>query len=169
MQYLMCFAVWRGLAYQPFWPRLRTSLYVVTWMLCAYAVIEVLSQQNPFLVLYPEEQPAIRAGVMRVRSVFFHPIAFGCYLSLIFPLVLTDTLGEPRPARRAVLGVLCVVIAVCGLLTISRAPIAGILGGGLLVAFEYARHQRSRRFRIVRAGLAVAAVSVGLILFLPGG
>ena len=73
-----------------FWPRLRTVLFLATAFACFYAVAEEITHYNIFLSFYPTEELVMRGDILRVRSTFFHPIAFGTYLALIYPFLVVD-------------------------------------------------------------------------------
>lgn len=105
-----------------FWRQLRNALYVVTLLTCLFAFYEVYTGTNPLLPLIPDSTLDFRAGILRCRSTFFHPIAYACYLNLIFPFVLIDFLGAKRIERRLATGALGILILVAALLTVSRAP-----------------------------------------------
>ena len=47
-------------------------------------MIAIIGRRNnrfdPFSISYPYENLVLWGGVLRVRAMFFHPIALGCYL-----------------------------------------------------------------------------------------
>lgn len=105
-----------------FWRQLRNTLYVATALTCLYAFVEVYIETNPLLPFIPDGWLDFRAGILRCRSTFFHPIAYACFLNLIFPFVMVDFLVAKRIERRLAMAVLGVLILIAALLTVSRAP-----------------------------------------------
>jgi hypothetical protein len=137
-----------------FWRQLRTVLYVVTTIACLYALVEELTRSNIFLSFYPTEEPALRGGLLRVRSTFFHPIAFGTYLAMVYPFLVADVLRRRRIWQAALL----ILILVASFLTVSRGPWVAILLETGILAIVLMKHNR----RIVVAGMVVALSLIGL-------
>ena len=101
-----------------FWPRIRAVLYLATAAVCIYAFAEEVTHWNIFLQWYPAEVPIWRGGLLRVRSSFFHPIAFGTYLAMVYPFAVVDAVQR----RRLEIGGLVLLIVGASILTASRGP-----------------------------------------------
>jgi hypothetical protein len=140
-----------------FWRQLRNTLYVATALTCLFAFWEVYSGDNPFLPLIPESWPDFRAGILRCRSTFFHPIAYACFLNLVFPFVVIDFLATRRTEVRVVMGVLGVLILVAALLTVSRAPwIILALEIAVLIGWECRHDLRRMAFILTLCLIAIS-------------
>lgn len=133
-----------------FWPKLRNAVYLATAIVCLYALVEELNRHNIFLTYYPEQEALFRGDILRVRSTFFHPIALGTYLVLVYPFLLVDVLRRRRASLIALLG--CLLLAV--FLTVSRGPWLALGIETVLIAFCLA----GRRMRI--AGAVFASLSL---------
>ena len=143
------------------WRRVRAGLYVAALVVCLFALVEFVTKTNPLLVLHPGEAPAFRAGMLRVRSTFYHPIALGCFLTFVFPFAVVDLRKTSRFGARLTLGAFLGLIVVVTFLTISRSPIIALLmQAGLFIALWTIE----RPLRIVVAGAAVMVVAGGLLI-----
>jgi len=143
------------------WRRVRVGLYVAAVVVCLFALFEFVTKSNPLLVLHPGEAPAYRAGMLRVRSTFYHPIALGCFLNFVFPFAVVDLRKTSRFGARLTLGAFLSLVVVVTFLTISRSPIIALLmQAGLFIALW----SIERPLRIVVAGAAAMVVVGGLLI-----
>ncbi len=152
---LALFYVLWAMAERPgFWSRLKTALYAGTVVVCLFAFVEAVTHYNPLLVLC-DELPTYRGGLLRVRSTFFHPIAFGTYLGLVLPFAVVDLWRARGRRQRTLLGGLVAIMGLAAFLTVSRGPwLVLMLELGALAAYGLRRRWR----------LALAAVSAGAAL-----
>lgn len=112
-----------GLLRKPgFFRSVKNWLYILTMVVCAYSILEEIFRINPVMLLYPEETFLFRGEILRVRATFFHPIAFGCFLTFIFFFVLVDLLSGDRGPKKWPLLALLAAITVALMLTVSRGP-----------------------------------------------
>jgi hypothetical protein len=100
---------------------LRRTLYVATAIACLFAFYERATMWNPYIDFYEGEEFSLRQGILRCRSTFFHPIAFGCFLNLLLPFVLADVY-KGQAAPRVVLLALLVLMGAGMFMTVSRMP-----------------------------------------------
>jgi len=128
-----------------FWPRLRTVLFFATALTCIYALFEEVARQNMLLAFYPTEVMDFRSGILRVRSTFFHPIAFGTYLAMVYPFILVDVLQRKRPAVVVVL----LLTLLASFLTVSRGPWLALLIETAVIASMFFK----RELRLAAAAL----------------
>ena len=124
-QFIMFYLFIYFLEDREFAARLLRVVFYATVLVCLFALFEELTHINPLLDYFPvheEEKVFYRAGLLRVRATFFHPIALGCYILLILPLALAEfirTRGGERPRGLVpLLGLLALTL----FLTVSRAP-----------------------------------------------
>lgn len=105
--------------------RLLKVVFLTTAVVCLFAVFEEITHFNPLLDYFPvheEEKIFYRAGMLRVRATFFHPIALGCYILMIFPLALAELIRTRGQAGIKGLFILLVLLGTALLFTVSRAP-----------------------------------------------
>jgi len=141
--------------------RLKNALYVTMLIVCIFSFFEEIAQYNPFLQFYPDSELNFRAGMLRVRSTFFHPIALGCFLNLLMPVLLVDTIREHSYRRKTFLILTFAAGLIASFFTLSRAPFL-ILGLEiLLVAGWWAKESINRAILLITL---VSAVSVGTVL-----
>jgi len=146
------------LALPGFFERLKSVIYAVTIIVCLYAAVEAVISYNPIMYFFPEEPIDFRAGILRCRATFFHPIALGCYLNLVAPFVLADLVGAKNLFARLRLLCLLALICLASLLTVSRAPwICLGMEIGLFVLFA-CRRNVSRLFQLMVLGAIAATV-----------
>jgi O-antigen ligase len=125
-----------------FTERMEGAVVLAVALVCAFALFEALTASNPMIGLFPGEEITYRAGLPRVRSSFFHPIALGGFLALALPHVLWR-FQSSRGAARFGLTSLGVAMAVVSLLTMSRGPwLALVLEGALLATVWPIRGRR---------------------------
>lgn len=107
------------------WLVLKRTLYAVTAVVCLFAIFEFLTHINPLISLMftPDDEGSrvVKLGLWRVRGTFYHPIAFGVFLNLIFPFVLVDVIEHKGPVRVMLL-ILFTFIIVAQFFTVSRGP-----------------------------------------------
>lgn len=150
-----------------FYRRLMTVIMICTAFLCLFSYFEFLFQQNPLIRLYGDPDEGIRFGLLRARATFFHSIAYGVYLNLIFPLVWVEAIEGDTAARRRSALMLVVMIVAGSAVALSRAPwMCLCLEFLILCGWRY--HRDVAQF--VRLGVVVALIFsffVGLYLFEP--
>ncbi len=122
-----------------FWDRLKKVLFVCTAVVCLLSFIEAAAQYHPLVEIFPEWNPEYRAGAIRVRSTFFHPLALSCFINLMFAPALVEFLGARQTDRRVYMGVLLLMMAACSFLTISRAPWMMLALQTTMILFYYYR------------------------------
>ena len=144
-----------------FWPRFSKPLFLATAAVCLFAFYEEITHDNFFLSLYPQEESAFRGGILRVRSTFFHPIALGCYLSMIFPLLLVEVIENDRKRERLLFMAVLVLVTITLFLTISRGPWIAVLIQLALFSIWWGRRNLHRA---LLAGLAAAALLLLLVV-----
>ncbi len=147
-----------------FTPRLLKVVFWATAAVCLFAVFEEVTHLNPLLDYFPvheEEKVFFRAGLLRVRATFFHPIALGCYLLLIFPLILGRYLGAGPERPRGGIKVLLGLTGLAMLFTVSRAPWAFmVLEMGIFVIWK--TWKNIYRFSLILALGAICVVGAVL-------
>ncbi|MBI2423815.1 MAG: O-antigen ligase family protein [Candidatus Hydrogenedentes bacterium] len=143
-QFFLFFLLTYFLQAPGFWGRLKTGIYAATLVVCLYAFVEEAIGMNPLLVFYPDAWPDVRAGILRVRSTFFHPIALGCYINLIFPLVVTDLLRPSTTPRRMFFVMLAFFLLITSFLTVSRVPWICLFLEILVFVVWFVRHDLRR-------------------------
>lgn len=144
-----------------FWPALRATLYAATALVCLFAFVEFLAQSNPLVGFYSGERLEFRAGLPRCRSTFVHPIALGCYLNIILPILLADLVTSMHRGRRTLLLALLGMMAVTMLLTVSRVP--WILFAATIVGFSLLHRPNWRRIGLTAASLLLVAMGFALL------
>ena len=161
---LLLFYLFLYFLQQPgFWRALRNTLYAATFIACLYAFWEAYAATNPLIDYIPDAWPDFRAGVLRCRSTFFHPIAFACFLNLVFPFVVVDFLSTKRAEIRLAMVGLGAVILLAALLTVSRAPwIILALEVAGIVAWECRRDLRRMAFIVT---LGFIAITFGFLAY----
>jgi len=141
-----------------FFGRLKSVIYAATILVCLYAAVEAIISYNPIMYFFPEEPIDFRAGILRCRATFFHPIALGCYLNLVAPFVLADLFTAKDLFNR--LRLLCMLALIClaSFLTVSRAPwICLAMEIGIFILFA-CRRNISRLFQLLILGAVAAAI-----------
>jgi O-antigen ligase len=111
-----------------FWKRIEKVIFVTTALVCVFAVLEEISQFNPLAGFFEViDDDLYRGGLLRVRATFYHPIALGCFLALVFPFVLSALIREPSRRKKIALAALLAAMFVTSFLTVSRGPWIAIL------------------------------------------
>lgn len=141
-----------------FFRRLRLVLYAAAVAVCLFAFVEQAARANPFLVFYDDEFYDFRAGLLRVRSTFFHPIALACWLDFMIPLALIDFLREERGDRKVLYAGLMLLMTLTSIMTVSRAPWIALGLQVSIIALHLSRHRLNR--------LAVLGIAGGIVLLL---
>lgn len=106
-----------------FWDRLKKWVFYATLIVLAWSFIEEVTRFNPYVasgVVFPDAGQDFRSGLLRVQATFYHPIAYGSYLNIIFPFVLAAYLNDHdlRSKLKFVLG----AMILASIITVSRAP-----------------------------------------------
>jgi putative inorganic carbon (hco3(-)) transporter len=135
---------------------------------CLFAFYEEITHDNfileftyhdIFRPLYPMDEPAFRGGILRVQSTFAHPIALGCYLSMIFPLLLVEVIKNDRKRERLLFLAVLVLVTITLFLTISRGPWIAVLIQLAVFLIWWGR-------RNFRGALLAGSVAAALLLLL---
>ncbi len=142
-----------------FFRRLRLVLYAAATVVCLFAFVEQAARANPFLRFFEDEFYDFRAGILRVRATFFHPIALACWLNFVIPLAVVDFLRERRTDRRVLYALLLLLMAGASLMTVSRAPWFA-LGLQLSLFALYLARRRLHRLALLLIGAAIAVLAV---------
>jgi len=162
-QFVLFYILFYYLKQQGFEYRLKNALYVTLFLVCAFSFFEEITHYNPFLQFITDGDLNFRAGMLRVRSTFFHPIALGCFLNLLMPVLLVDIIREKSYQRKAFLILTFTAGLIASFLTLSRAPFL-ILGLEiLLVAGWWAKERANRAILLISF---VSVVSVGAVLLI---
>jgi hypothetical protein len=106
-----------------FWPKLRRAFYAVAVLVCALALLEQLTHANPLIALLDGQELEFRAGLLRVRSTFFHPIALACFINLLMPFVLIDLFRATKATLKLGLLALSLLLVLVSVMTVSRIPL----------------------------------------------
>lgn len=144
-----------------FWAQLKMSLFLTTALACVLAFFEEITHRVLYLSFYPPDELPFRGNLLRVRSFFFHPIAFGCFLALIAPFVLADLMETKRLGRKVLLSALLGAMVVSACLTVSRGPLFAI---AMEIAVFVAVWCRAHWQRMVLAILVVSGLLVSSII-----
>ena len=119
-----------------FWNRVEKVLFGTTALVCLFALLEEFFQFNPLAGFFGVDDDLFRGGLLRVRATFYHPIALGCFIALVFPFVLSALIREPKGRKKTALGVLLAAMLITSFFTVSRGPwIAILLESSLFVAW----------------------------------
>lgn len=156
-EFLFFFAFVYFAAQERFRVNLKKTLLWTTIVVCLFAFYEEVSHYNPILLIYPEEEMLFRGDILRVRSTFFHPIAFGCFLSFIFPFLLAEFIQTNNYARKYVVALLLMCVLVASFLTVSRGPWVSFLLSSLIFIVWWTRRNLNRKM------LAGAVICIFLI------
>lgn len=141
-----------------FFARLKSVIYAATILVCLFAAVEAIISYNPIMYFFPEEPIDFRAGILRCRATFFHPIALGCYLNLVAPFVLADLATARNLFTRLRLFCMLALICLASLLTVSRAPwICLGMEIGLFILFA-CRRNVSRLFQLAILGAIATTI-----------
>lgn len=140
---------------------IHLSLFFLTFILCILSVVEQLVQYNPLCDLIDFADLDYRAGLLRVRATFFHPIAFGCYLAFMAPLVLSYYYRTTVKQHRFMLVVLLFMMTVALLMTVSRIPLVIYISE--ITAMSLWRNRHNTRKIIIYASLGLCLLSSALL------
>lgn len=162
-QFLLFYIVLYYLRVPGFFERMKTVLYWATILVCLFAFVEVVIQDNPLLGFYEDAWIDYRLGIPRCRSTFFHPIAMACYLNLVFPFILVDFTRPGTGMQRAVRSALFVAVLVTSALSVSRGPwICMGIEAGIFLLWRSWRHTT----RMVLVGTALGlSLAVGMVAY----
>jgi hypothetical protein len=126
-QFLLFYILLYFMSKQGFWSLLKNLLFITTAFVCCFALYEELFRYNPILLFYPQEELLFRGGILRVRSTFFHPIALGCFLCLIFPFIFVEMIQCKIKVIKSGLVLLFLAVLLTSFLTVSRGPWIALL------------------------------------------
>ncbi len=143
-----------------FFRRLRLVLYATAVVVCLFAYVEEIVRFNPFLRFFEDEFYDFRAGILRVRSTFFHPIALACWVNFVFPLALIDFMRESRGDKKLLYASLMALLGLASIMTVSRAPWFALGLQVLIIALHLSRHRLNRLAMIGISGCIVIVFAV---------
>jgi hypothetical protein len=150
------------------WLHVRKALYVTAAIACGVGFAEAFTDSALYASFLPDTDPILREGFARVRGTFLHPIAFGCFICFVYPLVLADVLETDSIWRRLALVVLAACLIAALVLTVSRSP--WLVSGfeTLLLLVVWARGRALRMAATWAIGTAAIVVSLAGYVLLPG-
>lgn len=130
--------------------------------LAACMAVEKTSGHNPFAIFggVPPET-IVRAGVLRCQGPFAHPILAGAFGSAILPLFVGLWWQQGSSRLLAFAGIVSSVIITVA--AGSSGPVMGALLGLVGICFWPVR----QRMRVVRRGIALALLSLHLVMKAP--
>ncbi len=150
------YLLWIYIEQPGFWSKLRKTLYVVAVVVCVLALLEEITRANPLINFLDGEQLEVRAGLLRVRSTFFHPIALACFINLLMPLVLIDLFSAKAIGRKCALFAFSLLLVLISVMTVSRVPL-------LLLTVEIAIVYASW-LRVQARSLLLRACCIGIVI-----
>lgn len=139
---------------------LISFIVIISVPIIIYGFIEHFLRYN---ILYPvwATDVLLNSSYYRITSIFYNPIEYGLYLSLITPLALSFLFTEKKFARRLLWGSYIIVLVLNLLWTFSRGPWIGTLFGIFLVFVGYFKNPFYRkRFPLIPVVILVMAVSL---------
>jgi len=144
-----------------FWNRVQNVVFGTTALLCLFAFAEEVTQFNPLAGFFGVDDDLVRGGLLRVRATFYHPIALGCFLALVFPFVLSALIQEPKGRRRTALVILLLAMLATSFFTVSRGPwIAILLESSLFVSWWAWRNMKRVAVIVVTVACAASALAM---------
>ena len=144
-----------------FWNRVEKVLFGITALVCLFAFLEEFFQFNPLAGFFGVDDDLYRGGLLRVRATFYHPIALGCFVALVFPFVLSALIREPKGRKKTALGALLAAMLITSFFTVSRGPwIAILLESSIFVAWWAWRNMR----RVAMIGFALGFVATAFTM-----
>jgi hypothetical protein len=160
-QFILFYCFVNFLRKPEFWTHLKFALFLGTAVVCIFGLYEFATHNNPFLGVFEGTNLEFREGILRIRSTFFHPIALGSFLNLIFPFVLVELAGNKDRLQRSLYSLLILLVLVASFLTMSRVPWACLIFE-IVILFVW---WGSRKLRSVAIGMSVVAIfSMGLFM-----
>jgi hypothetical protein len=144
-----------------FLPRLKLTLFWGTALVCGFAFYEFITLSNPLLGVFTGANMEFRNGILRLRSTFFHPIALGGFLNLVFPFLLVEWIRKKKQKQGIILLFLILFVLTTLFLTMSRVPWLCLLLEVLIFAVWWGLHN----FRNMVLGASIIAIcSTGLFV-----
>ena len=147
------------------WIIIKQAIYFGTIVVCFFAFFEVWTRANPIIdfIAPPRDEieSIVRLGLWRVRSTFYHPIALGVFLNLVFPFVLVDLLNSGG-VKRLRLTVLALLMCVVQILTVSRIPWLVMIFEAAIVFIIFSRITLSKIILILNISM-IGAVALFVI------
>jgi hypothetical protein len=116
------YLLWRYCHDEATFGALKNGLYLGAAIVCVFAFLEAATgfSLSPSLALASEDTQ--RLGLARIRSTFYHPIALGTFINLVFPFVLADLIAKGTIQRKLFLALLALALVAAQFLTVSRIP-----------------------------------------------
>lgn len=145
-----------------FWMRLKRVIFGTTAVVCLLSFFEELTRYNPLLPIFGEEEQ-FRGGLMRVRATFFHPIAFGCFLALVYPFIFVEFIHARDVWKKIYGALLCCVIG-ASVLTVSRGPWMAIILETAIILIWRLRQERKSHWAVVALLLGVSGISCAILV-----
>jgi O-antigen ligase len=167
-QYMLFYIFYHYFLKEANWSSFSKSLFWTTTAVCVFALYELVFLTNPLLPYITDAQLEFRGGFLRIRSTFFHPIALGCYLNLVFPLVVADLACSGRGLRRIFLIFLLCAILVTSFFTLSRGPWICLLLEIVMMVLWFCRRKMTTIVIVLSWGIALI-FSILIIYNISGG
>ena len=101
-----------------------------------------------------------RMGVYRVQGIFQHPILYGLFCALIFPLAFTALKGLVAPVTRYLLSA---AVGLCAFLSLSAGPLLAMVLVGILIGWAWALQRVAARWWWLLALFVAGYVVVDLL------
>ena len=144
------------------WIMIKQTIYFGTLLVCFFALFEVWTRANPIIDFVApnrnEVESIVRLDLWRVRSTFYHPIALGVFLNLVFPFVLVDLFNSVG-VKRLRLTVLVFLMCVAQILTVSRIPWLVMIFETTIVFMFFSRITLSKIILILNVSM-ICAIAV---------
>jgi O-Antigen ligase len=140
-----------------------TTVAKLVAILLPFAMYEWFTGRRPLLwafgIVFPTVEPALmeqRLGFWRVQGSFPHPIAFGLFCGSVFALMHFVGRGSPSLSHR----LRTILVVVTASLSMSSAPIAGLVIQGALIAWNWLLKGYRSRWNILFAIVLVCSLVV---------
>jgi len=159
-QFVMFYLLLFFLSHPRGWHSIKNTLFISIALVCVIGIFERITYYNPILTPLHME-PEIREGLWRIRSTFFHPIALGCFLNLVFPFVLVEIIQNRQVVKKLLLGLLLASIAIAQFFTVSRAPwLCLILELCIFIFWWGTKDYKAAIYAIVLVAITFSAITV---------
>ena len=132
-------------------------------LLLPFALYEWNTGNKPLLVAFGKIFPTVeatgqlRSGLWRVQGPFEHSILFGLFCGSVFALaIMVSGTGRKSVSR----GLLAMLVPVTAFLSMSSAPVAGLIMQGALMLWNRVLRQYRARWKLLGALVLVAYLIV---------
>ncbi len=161
---LLFFLMWQQSRNDEAFSCIKLGIYLGSAAVCVFALVELTLgfTITPFL---DASINAERLGFSRIRSTFFHPIALGTFIDLVFPFLLADLIRARRSRLR--LGTLAAALILVQLMTISRVCWIVMVAETLFVVTFAGQLTPRKVTRVYLAFLGCFAAGISAYLLIP--